>query len=218
MSIERFPVRTEMPDAERLRHLCLTILGLFDGAGTAPTYSTALTNDLARAMGSGIDEIANGLRHEAEAIKAAIANIQNLPSRYIATPFIAFKLVQEFQSAQTQAEEIAKALGGRIGIEFDRRVEIGNRAVHVSGGEPHLPSARKCGPESRVDSQGFVVKRDGVSVVAVLVSVLGFAEDACRSTSVGVDHGIRPSEIGRSVRRGFVRNRFNCRGHRGCNW
>jgi tetratricopeptide (TPR) repeat protein len=94
------------PEVERLRGFCHALLRLLDDpAGTA-----ALPRELARAIGAGVGEVADGLRREADALTEAVAGLRHLPTGYLTPTATVCALVAELEAARNQAARFADTL------------------------------------------------------------------------------------------------------------
>lgn len=96
-------------DAARLRDLCRALLGLLDaGPGRCPS---ALPGELARAIGTGAGEVADGLRRELAGWDAVAASVRGLlPARFLAPPPAVGALLAELEAARENAGRVVAAL------------------------------------------------------------------------------------------------------------
>lgn len=101
--------RPPHPDADRLRFFCRAVLGVLD-AGPAGACPPGLARELARVIGAGIEEIAVGLRREADALAAAAADLRTLPARYLSPPPSVATVLAELDEARSRAARVADAL------------------------------------------------------------------------------------------------------------
>lgn len=102
------PTAADRPaGAERLRHFCRALLAALDSA--PPGCLPALPEELLRALGAGVGEVADGLRREAEAWEAAAHSLRSLPGRYLSAAAVG-SAVAELDAARSVALQVAGAL------------------------------------------------------------------------------------------------------------
>ncbi|HJZ53969.1 MAG TPA: tetratricopeptide repeat protein [Gemmataceae bacterium] len=107
--VERVESVEEVPaaGAGQLRRFCTAILELLDASGE----TTALPRELARVIGAGVAEVADGLRREVAACDAAIAQLRNLlPARFLGLAPGMPAVLAELESARGIAARITGAL------------------------------------------------------------------------------------------------------------
>lgn len=96
-------------DADRLRRFCLALLAALDSANGAERLP-ALSQDLLRVLGSGVGEVADGLRREIAAWEIAAEGLRNLPGRYLTPTLVVPALLTELDAARSAAAQVADAL------------------------------------------------------------------------------------------------------------
>ena len=102
-------------DALALRRFCRALLELLDADGGG--CSAALAAELARAVGAGVAEVADGLRQEVAAWDDAIAALRGLPARLLEQPPAAAALRGELETTRAAAARVVSALEALRGDE-----------------------------------------------------------------------------------------------------